>query len=479
VILVRPSPDKQVLISNRPQPWGPAALALLGALLVHAALLAGIEPLMEQDAVEPPTPRPQTRVVVRQMTDEQIAKLIKPREPKPKPPEPKPPEEEPPKPEDKPPEPAEPHDQRKVVIQETNEQLPADPKYLSPQANKTEVETRATETTLKNVLPGPPDPNVKEDATTPEPDPKADPRDEDPAPSDTPTPSEPVASRVEPPKRAPKQTNPRPDSRRPIEPEPRRELPKDGPGDVKPAPDESDPAPEADPDTSKEDDGKVDPRKLFPTMNDYDKVFGESDAKHAEAARVAEAGRQKKRSFANMGDRQRALRASLENMITEVQPGNHTSVNAAPAIYAGYMAALHRRIHQRWPDYLMTLDTSYPAGHPLQKATLQVTLELVIEAKSGEFKAVNIVRSSGQMMFDAEAIDTAWSLGKQPNAPKQIISPDGKVYIHWNFWRDGRQCGLFGAAIYIVHRDAKGNPVPFKADDPDQQRPRDTRGMRD
>jgi TonB family protein len=166
-------------------------------------------------------------------------------------------------------------------------------------------------------------------------------------------------------------------------------------------------------------------------------------------------------------------------MIYEVKPGNHTSVNAAPAVYAGYMAALHRKIHQRWPAYLVSLDTSYPASHPLQRSTLQVTLEFVIEAKTGEFKAVNIVQSSGEMMFDAEAIDTALTIGKQPNPPPQIVSPDGRVYVHWNFWRDGRQCGLFGATIYIVHRDALGNPLPFEADDPDKLKPRETRGMRD
>jgi TonB family protein len=465
-----------VLISQRPQPWGAPALALLAALAIHAALLWGMRPLLEQDEpVDPPTPK-ETRVVMRQLTDEQQARLFKPRpKPEPKKPEPERPPE-PPKPEEAQPV-VEPMQERKVVIQETNEEVPVDPKYLSPEANKTEEETRATETTLKNVEPGPPDPNVKEDATKP--DPAHDSKDEDPNKEVAVKPSDPVASRVEPPKRAPDQRQKKPSEVKPREDDTKREITKDGPGDKKPSPDEASPKPEATPDPAEEGVGKVDPRKLFPTMNDYDKVFGDTHAEHAEAAEAAAAGKRKRRSFANMGERQRNLRASLENMITEVKPGNHTSVNAAPAIYAGYMAAMHRRIHQRWPDYLISLDMQYPAGHPLQKATLQVTLEYVIEAKTGTFKAVNIVNSSGQMMFDAEAIDTAWSLGKQPNAPKQIISPDGNIYIHWNFWRDGRQCGLFGAAIYIVHRDAAGNPLPFKADDPDKARPLDTRGMHD
>jgi hypothetical protein len=27
------------------------------------------------------------------------------------------------------------------------------------------------------------------------------------------------------------------------------------------------------------------------------------------------------------------------------------------------------------------------------------------------------------------------------------------VYLHWNFWRDQRQCGVFGASIFLVEKD--------------------------
>ena len=57
LILVSPGVHKQVLISQRPQPWGAPALALIAALAIHAALLWGMRPLLEQDEpVEPPTP---------------------------------------------------------------------------------------------------------------------------------------------------------------------------------------------------------------------------------------------------------------------------------------------------------------------------------------------------------------------------------------------------------------------------------------
>ena len=28
-------------------------------------------------------------------------------------------------------------------------------------------------------------------------------------------------------------------------------------------------------------------------------------------------------------------------------------------------------------------------------------------------------------------------------------SPDGKAYIHWTYWRDQRQCGVFGVKVFI------------------------------
>jgi hypothetical protein len=46
------------------------------------------------------------------------------------------------------------------------------------------------------------------------------------------------------------------------------------------------------------------------------------------------------------------------------------------------------------------------------------------------------------------------------------VSPNGKIYVHWTFYRDGRQCGVFGASIYLMTTDAEGRVTREKTDMP-------------
>jgi hypothetical protein len=156
------------------------------------------------------------------------------------------------------------------------------------------------------------------------------------------------------------------------------------------------------------------------------------------------------------------MRASLENYITEVQPGNHTGVNAAPAVYASFIGRIHRKLHPRWgAGYLPRLDSRYSMGHPLSDPTLEVTIEYVIDAKTGKVEAANIAESSGLLMFDASAVAIFHSIGPHTRAPAEIVSPDGKIYIHWTVWRNQQQCGPWGASIFIVDN---GEATSLKSD---------------
>ena len=58
--------------------------------------------------------------------------------------------------------------------------------------------------------------------------------------------------------------------------------------------------------------------------------------------------------------------------------------------------------------------------------TLNTLLEFVIRADDGEVESVNIVRSSGQLRFDAQAVAIAHSIGPHPEAPSELVSPDGR-----------------------------------------------------
>jgi hypothetical protein len=52
--------------------------------------------------------------------------------------------------------------------------------------------------------------------------------------------------------------------------------------------------------------------------------------------------------------------------------------------------------------------------------------------------------------FDVAALDVVDTAGPFEETPAQIRSADGKVYMHWAFHRDWRQCGTFGAEPFIL-----------------------------
>ena len=155
-----------------------------------------------------------------------------------------------------------------------------------------------------------------------------------------------------------------------------------------------------------------------------------------------------------------AFRASLENFLPHVQPGNHTSVNARAAAHASYINRMHRSIHPRWAgDFIGRASRNHSMRDPINDLSLVVVVEIVIDAEDGEILEVGRARPSGHELYDAEAMAVVRSIGAQPNPPDSIVSPDGKVYIHWTFWRDMRQCGTFGVRILQLQDEADRRPV--------------------
>lgn len=456
-----------MLTFERRHAGGELGVSFALAVLLHALFIAFVLPTL----LAPPEDLDLTRAEPKAPADAEqemrvTMRVVDIEEPVEQPPEP--PEEleiEEPEPEEPPEEVVEPDDtlQRKTVQQVTNEERPTEADYVSDQDNKVDEQTRATETTLDEVIPSDePPPEETADAGAP------DPTDERSEVEEDPTPQE-VAMNV-----------PTPRERRPAQPPPEEQTtPEQEQAEAEVEPEQARPTSEdgARPDVvtpespvvrkkprEESSPKQVDPRKLFgpPSVADYERVFGDDPPE------VKAPGKKRRRMFSNFAARKKALRGSLENMIPEIKPGNHTAVNAHRSVYAGYIGAMHRRIHRRWAhEFLTMIDTRYPMSHPLQDPTLSTKLEFVIDAESGEFDAVNIVESSGELLFDAEAVDTAWSIGRRPNPPPPIISPNGKVYIHWTFWRDGRQCGVFGVSVLLLQAGRDGVTRKVRTTRPD------------
>jgi TonB family protein len=144
-------------------------------------------------------------------------------------------------------------------------------------------------------------------------------------------------------------------------------------------------------------------------------------------------------------------RSAIENYVSSVKPGNQTALNTAAVPFASYLNGMHNRIHPIFADsFLESLD-GLPPNHPMNDQHLVTRLEIVL-TKEGHLRKMGIVKTSGLTAFDIaalDAIDRAQPFGPAPGA---IVSPDGNVYLHWEFHRDEvYACSTQGARPFILN----------------------------
>lgn len=165
--------------------------------------------------------------------------------------------------------------------------------------------------------------------------------------------------------------------------------------------------------------------------------------------------RQGRQLLSSWRENEEAMKASLENFVPHIQPGNHTSVNARASEHASYIARMHRSIHARWAErFIPRVSRNFSSSHELNDRSLQAVVEIVIDAEQEEVVETVRAQPSGNDLFDAEALNIARDIDDVSDPPDSIVSPDGKIYIHWSFWRDKRRCGTFGVRIFELEEGA-------------------------
>jgi hypothetical protein len=128
-------------------------------------------------------------------------------------------------------------------------------------------------------------------------------------------------------------------------------------------------------------------------------------------------------------------RAAIENYDPSVKVGNQTALNAAQKSFATYLNTIHNRIHSRFAEEFLTALDALPRGHVLNQG-LVTHVELVLSSDEGKVLKMGVTKRSGTTMFDAVALSSVEQAAPFGKAPKDIVSPDGKVYLHWEFHRD-------------------------------------------
>jgi len=171
-------------------------------------------------------------------------------------------------------------------------------------------------------------------------------------------------------------------------------------------------------------------------------------------------------------------RAATENYVSSVKPGNQTALNTAQVPFATYLVHIHNRLHPVFADrFLGSLD-GLPRNHPLNNYEMMARLEIVVEPEQGRVVKMGVIKTSGVTAFDVAALDSVHRSGPFGKAPSAIVSPDGKVYLHWEFHRNPiYACSTMNAYPYMLNVPAvedvpKGPPsAPKPPPDPKERGP--------
>jgi TonB family protein len=344
---------------------------------------------------------------------------------------------------------------QKMVDLDNDKQVepPPDAKFLAQKNNRAEVETRATDTNLQKAQQGAQGsaaPSDREDTAVGDEKAKIAQLDDQKsalgrkAPEVTPH-AEPELSQAEPPEPQ------KPKSLLALRDAPRREheltpetvdpsLPRTADGTIAMPNDKGVRGQRADADHLPR--GKK--MKLALTAKDYEYLFG-ADA--AAERRLAQTERSKK--VGRFQQRIGRVQSSLENFIPEVKPGNQTALNTRAAPFAAYIARMHRSIHALWGFGILEEWDEKSSSNPYNNRNLLTTLEIRLNP-DGTVDKVTLVKTSGYMPYDAAAIDVAFNAGPYPDPPREIRSKNGKIYLHWRFYRDERQCATSGVDPFIL-----------------------------
>jgi hypothetical protein len=154
-------------------------------------------------------------------------------------------------------------------------------------------------------------------------------------------------------------------------------------------------------------------------------------------------------------------RSAIENYVPHVKLGNQTALNAAQAPFASYLNRIHNRLHPIYAGDFLDHLSSLPAGDPHNNLSRSTHLEIVLSRVDGSIVDMGVMKTSGLTAFDLGVLDSAQKAAPFGTPPASIVSPDGNVYLHWEFHRDPRYaCSTYFARPKMLKVQPKSAPPP-------------------
>jgi TonB family protein len=142
-----------------------------------------------------------------------------------------------------------------------------------------------------------------------------------------------------------------------------------------------------------------------------------------------------------------------------VQGAPKEPIDPHAPVFQNYLESTHDQIHTLFADSFLPSLVSLGASHPLNNFNMFTMLEFEI-LENGVINEVRMLKTSGQSVFDAAAIDSLYRASPFLPPPKSILSWNNRVYFRWGFYRNNRKCGTFNASGYIL-RAPDAAPVPI------------------
>lgn len=152
-------------------------------------------------------------------------------------------------------------------------------------------------------------------------------------------------------------------------------------------------------------------------------------------------------------------RSAIENYVPSVKPGNQTALNTARVPFASYINGIHNRLHPIFADsFLASLD-NLPKDNPMNNPDISTNLEIVLSRDDGHIVKMGVTKTSGVTAFDVAALESVQRASPFGAPPKEIVSPDGRVYLHWEFYRNPYYaCSTYFARPFILKVKPKSAP---------------------
>jgi len=179
----------------------------------------------------------------------------------------------------------------------------------------------------------------------------------------------------------------------------------------------------------------------------FERIFEETAA---EARQIHQQhSMEKRRGTLRMGSLTGKVRRAIANNRSWVSEGEQVPLGKKAKIFRNYIEVAHRKIHPMFAhSFLGSLSTLDPSD-PLNDFSLMTKMEFEI-LSTGVINNIHVIKTSGNTVFDAAAVDAIFRSSPFRPPPKAILSYNDRVYFRWGFYRNHRMCGVFNAEPYLL-----------------------------